>query len=553
MVARDILLAEHTGGHIHLCHMSTRGSVELIRRAKEKGIRVTAEACPHHFTLTHEACEGYNTNAKMNPPLREPEDREAIRQGLREGVDRRDLHRPRAASLRRQGAGVRRRAQRDHRAGDRPRPGHHRVGGAGTSDAVVIWSSRMSTMPGRIFNLPGRHPGSRSPADVLVADPKARVDRRSGGILLQEPKHTLCRPAADRPSGGHHRERSGCIRAGTAGRARRGVRQCGLSGRPDRMRLCISSSTYGWKAWSTAAHRRRRAAPGRVDQLTPDQIDALERMRGTLPMPKPTTDTEVTIEALLEQRSQYEEWILVSIPRATRPLQPCANACVATIEARLESVMEQLRGRSAGDQRGAGAAARIPSRARSRAASGRRSSRRGRGAAHRRRVHRGRVAAPQRSKPQEHRTAPRQIARDRCGDHPADRGTGQISGPAQGPRAPPPPPPAPPARTTRPEIIEQSPFVTQLAESQTSFRPAPARSQPQPPGDELAFLKSVSDEPQPAGSPAQQPGHAGTDSTSRSPSSRGCAASPGEGGLGCGEDPQVWGMRNAQPADGVVL
>ena len=96
MVARDILLAELTGGHVHLCHMSTRGSVELIRRAKEKGLRVTAEACPHHFTLTHEACEGYNTNAKMNPPLREPEDREAIRQGLTRRHHRRHLHRPRA-------------------------------------------------------------------------------------------------------------------------------------------------------------------------------------------------------------------------------------------------------------------------------------------------------------------------------------------------------------------------------------------------------------------------------------------------------------------------
>ena len=86
MVARDILLAELTGGHVHLCHMSTRGSVELIRRAKDQGLRVTAEACPHHFTLTHDACEGYNTNAKMNPPLREPEDREAIRQALRDGT-----------------------------------------------------------------------------------------------------------------------------------------------------------------------------------------------------------------------------------------------------------------------------------------------------------------------------------------------------------------------------------------------------------------------------------------------------------------------------------
>src|ERR671911_922194 len=86
MVARDILLAEHTGGHVHLCHMSTRGSVELIRRAKEKGVRVTAEACPHHFTLTDEACRGYNTNAKVNPPLRSEEDREAVCRGLADGT-----------------------------------------------------------------------------------------------------------------------------------------------------------------------------------------------------------------------------------------------------------------------------------------------------------------------------------------------------------------------------------------------------------------------------------------------------------------------------------
>jgi dihydroorotase len=85
-VARDIILAELTGGHVHLCHMSTRGSVELIRRAKEKGLKVTAEAAPHHFTLTHERCEGYDTNAKMNPPLREAEDRDAVRQGLADGT-----------------------------------------------------------------------------------------------------------------------------------------------------------------------------------------------------------------------------------------------------------------------------------------------------------------------------------------------------------------------------------------------------------------------------------------------------------------------------------
>ncbi|MGH7614939.1 MAG: dihydroorotase [Gemmatimonadales bacterium] len=86
MVARDILLAEHVGGHVHLCHMSTRGSVELIRRAKERGIHVTAEVTPHHLTLTDAACERYDTHAKMNPPLREPADIAALGQALQEGV-----------------------------------------------------------------------------------------------------------------------------------------------------------------------------------------------------------------------------------------------------------------------------------------------------------------------------------------------------------------------------------------------------------------------------------------------------------------------------------
>ena len=86
MVARDILLAELTGGHVHLCHMSTRGSVDLIRRGKDRGVKVTAEATPHHFTMTHEACRGYDTNTKMNPPLREAEDVEAIRNAVADGT-----------------------------------------------------------------------------------------------------------------------------------------------------------------------------------------------------------------------------------------------------------------------------------------------------------------------------------------------------------------------------------------------------------------------------------------------------------------------------------
>lgn len=86
MVIRDILLARRTGGHVHLCHMSTRGSVELIRWGKERNIRVTAEVCPHHLSLTEEQCEGYNTNAKMNPPLRTPADVAALQEAVRDGT-----------------------------------------------------------------------------------------------------------------------------------------------------------------------------------------------------------------------------------------------------------------------------------------------------------------------------------------------------------------------------------------------------------------------------------------------------------------------------------
>ena len=86
MVARDACLAELTGGHVHLCHMSTKGCVDIIRRAKDNGINVTAEVTPHHLTLIHDECEGYNTNAKMNPPLREEADIEALCQALQDGT-----------------------------------------------------------------------------------------------------------------------------------------------------------------------------------------------------------------------------------------------------------------------------------------------------------------------------------------------------------------------------------------------------------------------------------------------------------------------------------
>jgi dihydroorotase len=86
MVARDISLAELSGARVHICHVSTAGAVRLVREAKQRGVRVTAETCPHYFMLTEEAVRGYNTMAKMNPPLRTAEDVAAVRQGLKDGA-----------------------------------------------------------------------------------------------------------------------------------------------------------------------------------------------------------------------------------------------------------------------------------------------------------------------------------------------------------------------------------------------------------------------------------------------------------------------------------
>jgi len=85
-VARNILLAKLTGCHLHLLHISTAGTVDLLRRAKAEGIHVTGEACPHHWALTDAACEGFKTDAKMNPPLRTPEDCAAVMAGLKDGT-----------------------------------------------------------------------------------------------------------------------------------------------------------------------------------------------------------------------------------------------------------------------------------------------------------------------------------------------------------------------------------------------------------------------------------------------------------------------------------
>jgi len=86
IVARNCILSEYTGAHIHMQHVSSRNAVEVLRRAKSRGVRVTAEACPHHLALTDEALATYDTHLKMNPPLRTEEDRVALIAGLRDGT-----------------------------------------------------------------------------------------------------------------------------------------------------------------------------------------------------------------------------------------------------------------------------------------------------------------------------------------------------------------------------------------------------------------------------------------------------------------------------------
>lgn len=170
MVIRDILLARRTGGHVHLCHMSTRGSVELIRWGKERGIRVTAEACPHHLSLTENEVNGYNTNAKMNPPLRTEADVEAICDAVRDGTI--DLvatdHAPHHYD------------EKEREFADAP----NGIVGLETALAVVMkWLvkpgiidlatliDRMSVSPARIFSLPGGSLQRGAVADVTVFDP----------------------------------------------------------------------------------------------------------------------------------------------------------------------------------------------------------------------------------------------------------------------------------------------------------------------------------------------------------------------------------------------
>ncbi len=107
IVARDLALAKLTGGRYHVLHVSSGQTVELVRAAKADGVRVTAECTPQHLVLTDEACAGFDPVFKMNPPLREQADVDALRAGAARRHDRRDRDRSRAAHARDQGRAVR--------------------------------------------------------------------------------------------------------------------------------------------------------------------------------------------------------------------------------------------------------------------------------------------------------------------------------------------------------------------------------------------------------------------------------------------------------------
>jgi dihydroorotase len=169
-VARDLMLAEFTGAHLHVAHVSTRGAVELIRRARDRGVHVTAEVAPHHLALTDEAVVGYDTHAKVAPPLRGSADRDACREGLVDGTldaiatD----HAPHAQH------------EKELDFAEAP-PG---MIGFETAAAVTLelvrngdlspleWVRRLSTNPARILSRPGGSLGVGDVADVTLVDPE---------------------------------------------------------------------------------------------------------------------------------------------------------------------------------------------------------------------------------------------------------------------------------------------------------------------------------------------------------------------------------------------
>jgi dihydroorotase len=184
MVERDVSLAELTGGHVHIAHMSARQSLRAVRAGKTRGVKVTCEVAPHHFTLTDEALDGkprYDTNLKMNPPLREAADRDAMLEGIADGTV--DIiatdHAPHHA---------------DEKMLEFDRAP---FGVVGLETAVPIVCDRLlhtgrvsltrlvellSANPARVFNLPGGSLAPGAPADVTVLAPELTVTVQASSL-----------------------------------------------------------------------------------------------------------------------------------------------------------------------------------------------------------------------------------------------------------------------------------------------------------------------------------------------------------------------------------
>ena len=181
MAERDISLAELTGGRVHIAHMSARQTLRAVRDGKARGVHVTCEVTPHHFTLTDEAIRGYDTNTKMNPPLREEADRQAMIDGLRDGtIDAIATdHAPHHA---------------DEKALEFDKAP---FGIVGLETAIPLCVSRLiepglidwprlidllSAAPARILGLPGGTLAEGGPADITVIAPAAAVTVRAAAL-----------------------------------------------------------------------------------------------------------------------------------------------------------------------------------------------------------------------------------------------------------------------------------------------------------------------------------------------------------------------------------
>ena len=174
MIARDILVAEAEGKRIHLCHVSTRGGVQLVREAKARGVRVTAETAPHYIAATDEWVLGYDSNCRVNPPLREEADRQACIAGLMDGTldaiatDHAPHHQDEKRvefHLAKSGiSGFETAFCVSHTA--LVRAGHMTLGGL---------IEKMSTAPARLLGVPGGTLSVGAPADIVVLDPDREV------------------------------------------------------------------------------------------------------------------------------------------------------------------------------------------------------------------------------------------------------------------------------------------------------------------------------------------------------------------------------------------